>query len=98
MARFDVYELAGGGLAIDCQADFLSDIATRFVVPLTPLGEGPPPNPKLNPQFDVDGERLVMTTQFATSVRVRELRKRVSSLDHEHLRIISAIDMLMGTG
>lgn len=98
MARFDVYELAGGGLAINCQANLLGDIATRLVVPLMPLGEGPPPNPKLNPQFDVDGERLVMTTQFATSVRVRELRKRVSSLDHEYLRIISAIDVLIGAG
>lgn len=98
MARFDVYRLRDGGLAIDCQADFLDDIGTRFVVPLMPPGEGPPSNTRLNPRFDVDGENLVAVPQFATAVRTRELVKKVGSLDHEHIRIVGAIDVLIGSG
>ena len=98
MARFDVYRLRDGGLAIDCQAAFLEDIGTRFVVPLMPPGEGPPPNPRLNPRFEVDGEPVVMVPQFATAVRTRELVGRITSLDHEHIRVVGAIDVLIGSG
>lgn len=97
MARFDIYRLADGGLVVDCQADFLGEIATRFVAPLLPSGDAPPPNGRLNPIFDVLGERLVMVTQFATAMRVAELGARAGSLDHEHLRVIGAIDVLIGT-
>jgi toxin CcdB len=98
MARFDVYRLADGGLVIDCQADVLDDIGTRFVLPLLPPGAAPPSNGRLNPMFEVNGETLVMVTQFATSLRTAELKSRVTSLDREHLRIIGAIDVLTGSG
>lgn len=98
MARFDVHRLSDGGLVLDCQADFLDEIATRFVVPLAPLGEGPPTNTRLNPRLEVNGETLVMLTQFATSIRTAELRAKVASLDHAHFQIIGAIDVLTGSG
>ena len=97
MARFDVYELRDGGLVVDCQAAFLSDIGTRFAVPLLPRGSGPSPNPRINPEFDVEGERLVLVVQLAGTVRTSELRRKVTSLDSEYLRVVDAIDTLIGT-
>jgi len=97
MARFDIYRLRDGSLAVDCQADFLDDIGTRFVIPLLPRGEGPAPNARINPEFDIDGETMVLLTQLATAVRTSELRTRTGSLDREHLRITQAIDVLIGT-
>lgn len=98
MARFDVYTLRDGGLVLDCQADFLDQISTRFIVPLLPPGEAPPANPRLNPIFEVEDEPLVMVTQFAAAVRVAELRTKVTSLADQHFRIIGAIDVLTGSG
>lgn len=97
MARFDVYRLGDGALVVDCQADFLDDIGTRFVVPLLPPGIGVPPNPRINPQFDVNGEPLVLATQLAGTIRTSELKSRVATLDRDHLRITAAIDVLIGT-
>lgn len=97
MARFDVYRLADGGMVVDCQANFLDDIGTRFTIPLIPHGLGAPPNRRINPEFNVDGERLVLVTQLASAIRTNELRTRVASLDAEHLTITGAIDILIGT-
>lgn len=99
MARFDVHRLGDGGLVLDCQADFLDEIGTRFVVPLEPPGaDRPPANPRLNPVFEINGETLVMVTQLAAAIRTSELKGRVGSLDHEHFRIVGAIDSLIGAG
>lgn len=98
MARFDVYHLADGGIGIDCQNDMLDDIGTRFVVPLAPRGEGPPPNSRLNPVFDINGEPMIMVTQFATAIRTNELRGRIMSLAEHDYRITGAIDVLIGAG
>jgi toxin CcdB len=98
MARFDVYRLRDGGLALDCQANFLDDIGTRFVVPLMPLGDGPPPNQRLNPAFEIEGEPVVLVPQFATAIRTRELAKKIGSLADEHIGIVAAIDVLIGNG
>lgn len=97
MARFDVYRLNDGSMVVDCQADFLSDIGTRFVLPLLPQGEGPGPNARINPEFDINGERLVLVAQLAATLRTTELRTRVTSLADESYRIIGAIDVLIGT-
>ncbi len=97
MARFDVYRLRDGSLVVDCQADFLRDIGTRFVLPLLPRGEGPEPNARINPEFDIEGERLVLVAQLAATIRTTELRARVTSLADEEYRITGAIDVLIGT-
>lgn len=97
MARFDVYRLRDGSLVVDCQADFLKNIGTRFVVPLLPRGEGPAPNARINPEFEVEGERLVFVTQLAATLRTSELRSRVTSLAEEDDQVIGAIDVLIGT-
>ena len=52
MAKFDVYrQKLGGCHVLDCQADLLSDLNTRLVVPLLPIGEAPKPAIRLNPIF-----------------------------------------------
>lgn len=97
MARFDVYSLRDGSLVVDCQADFLNDIGTRFVVPLLPRGQGPQPNARINPGFEVNGEPLVFVVQLAATLRTSELRSRVTSLSDDDYRITGAIDVLIGT-
>lgn len=98
MAQLDVYRLADGGLVLDCQTARFDDIGTRFVVPLMPGEYAPPHHPVLNPIFEVDGERVSMATQFATSIRTQELRRRVDTLVDRRDEIIAAIDALIGIG
>jgi toxin CcdB len=97
MARFDVHRLRDGSLIVDCQADFLEDIGTRFVVPLLPRGDGPAPNARINPEFTFNGETMVLVTQLASALRTSELRAKVGTLDYDHPRITGAIDVLIGT-
>ena len=96
MARFDVYrQPGGGGYLLDCQADVLANLNTRFVVPLLPREEGPLPIARLNPAFRIGEEEVVMYTQFAASVTARELQTAVGSLEEEHRSIMNALDVLL---
>ncbi len=96
MARHDVYRNAGGpGFLLDCQADLLSSLNTRFVVPLLPPDEAPLASARLNPAFFVQGEPVVMYTQFAASVPAGQLADPVQSLAEEHSAIMNALDMLI---
>jgi toxin CcdB len=97
MARFDVYREPGlnGGYLLDCQADILAILNTRFVVPLLPPDEAPLAGARLNPSFMIEGEPVVMYTQFAASVPVSALGQRVVSLANDHHTIMNAIDMLL---
>lgn len=96
MARFDVYpQGSGSSYLLDCQADALRALNTRLVVPLLPPGEGPLPIARLNPAFHVAGEEVVMYTQFAAAVPVRELSPPVASLAAEDRKILNALDVLL---
>lgn len=96
MAKFDVYRLqSGNGYLLDCQADLLNDLNTRFVVPLLPVEEAPKPAARLNPVFDIQGETYVMVTQFAATVPASELKIRVMSLGEQGFAIGNALDMLI---
>lgn len=96
MARFDVYARRGAaGFLLDCQADLLSELNTRLVVPLLPEAAAPRPAARLNPLFSVRGEKVVMVTQFAAAIPVRELGERVGSLLSEQDAIGNALDMLI---
>lgn len=95
MAQFDVIALKSGEWVIDCQADLLSDISTRFVIPLHLPQNAPPVQPRLNPTFRIAGEPHVMVTQFAGAVPVSELGATIASLDEDQFTIKNAIDMLL---
>jgi toxin CcdB len=62
MARFDVYLSREGDYLLDCQADVLSNLNTRFRIPLQPPAVAPLAGPRLIPEFDVDGTALCMLT------------------------------------
>ena len=54
MARFEVFANPGGaGYVLDVQADVLSELNTRIVVPLLPLTQAPVPADRLNPVFNI---------------------------------------------
>lgn len=95
MARFDVYRTPDGWLALDCQADTLSHLNTRFAVPLLPRTDAPLPAEYLNPILAIDGAEVVMVTQFAASVPIRDLRDRVGTLVAQEYAIGRALDMLV---
>lgn len=96
MAKFDVYRLRqGGGLVLDCQADLLNDLHTRFVVPLLTAEEAPKAAARLNPIFDIEGVTLVMATQFTSAIPLSELGEKVVSLTREQDAIGNALDMLI---
>jgi len=95
MARFDVYRNVDGTLLLDCQANILSSLNTRFVVPLLPPDGAPVAGYGLNPSFQVEGKSLVMYTQYAASVPVRELGPSVASLAAEADKVVNALDMLI---
>lgn len=98
MAKYDVYRMRDGrALVLDCQADLLDALNTRLVVPLLPIDEAPPAMARLNPVFQIEGRRVVMATQFAAAVMMRELGEWVASLADEQDAIGNALDML-GSG
>ena len=98
MARLDVHPMPGAnraGYVVDVQAELLSHLATRTVVPLLPERAAPPPITDLNPVFEIGGERHVMVTQAIASIPGRELKRTVASLADRHDAITRALDILL---
>lgn len=94
MAQFDVYRL-NDGLVVDCQADALSHYDTRLVAPLMAPEVGPLAAKRFNPVFTINGQRLVMYTQYASAIARRRLGEHVISLDDQRDAIIAALDVLI---
>jgi toxin CcdB len=94
MARFDVLRTADGAYVVDYQSDMLSHLQTRFVIPLMPPELEPKISERLNPAFDIDGQRYVLYPQFAASVMRSDLKDYVTSLIDCDFTIIDAFDML----
>src|SRR3546814_5378197 len=96
MAKFGVYRLRdGNGYLLDCKADLLRDLNTRFVVPLLPVDTAPKPAARLNPIFEIKGEQYMMVTQFAPIVPSSELRTLVMLLSEKGLTLGNAIDLMI---
>lgn len=93
MAQFDVYRIRGNVLAVDCQSDLLSDLRTRFVVPLRPVETVI--FKRLTPSFTIDGEVLTMITPLARAIDVRDIEDTIASLDAEQFEIKATLDMLI---
>lgn len=95
VARFDVYaHPEGKSYLLDVQADLLTSLNTRVVVPLMLVSTAPPAAKHLNPVFEIQNKRYVMVTQFLASVPVSILKTPVSSLALQDTDIIAALDML----
>ena len=95
MARFDVFaNRSGAGYLLDVQADLITRLNTRVVVPLLPLDVAPSAADRLNPIFQVQGVQVSMVTQFMAAVPSSELTSHVASLSRDSDAIFAAIDFL----
>ena len=96
MPKYDVFpNPSGDGYLLDVQTDLLSDLNTRVVVPLLPKSKAPKPATRLNPVFEINGQAVVMVTQFLAAVPVGALKSQITNLNDEFEQITGAIDMLM---
>lgn len=76
MSRFDVYPgpaTGGIGYVLDVQADLLSDLETRVVVPLLPPEHAPTPARTLDPTVAINGQPHLILTQLLATVPARHL-------------------------
>jgi len=98
MGRLDVHPMPGKGregYVVDVQADLLSHLGTRTVLPLIPEDAAPKPINELNPVFEIHGKRHVLVTQAIASIPGRELKRAVAALTEHHDRITRALDILL---
>ena len=96
MARFSVHPLvAKKGLVLCVQSDLLDNLSSRMVIPLVPVAEAHKPFQKLNPVFDIDGEKFVLYTEQLTAVDRNKLKPATASLEDHHHEIVQAIDFLL---
>ncbi len=95
MAQFDVYAMPDGSLLLDCQADILNELNTRFVVPLLDPDDAPKIVRGFNPAFEIGGQAVVMYTQFSAAVPVSILTQPIDNLASQHFTILGALDMLI---
>ncbi len=84
------------GYVVDVQADLLSDLRTRIVIPLLSEAEAPKITFKaLNPTCVINGAKHVLMTQSLGSVSAKELGPSVGSLAEQRGPIIRALDALL---
>src|SRR5262249_30789465 len=79
---------------LDVQADLLSDLTTRVVVPLVRAAAFMQPAARLHPMFAVAGQDLVMATHLVTVVRQESLGACVASLGDQREAIVAAMEFL----
>lgn len=99
MAQFDVYRNPNPATRVrapfllDVQAPLLEPLATRIVVPLCKLDAvGGKPAERLNPQFEIEGRKLVMLTQELAGIPRKALGEHAGNLAAERGQIIAALD------
>lgn len=97
MARFDLHAMPGGkaeGYLVNVQAELLTVITTRVVLPLLPADAARSAT-QLNPVFEIDGKNHVLVTQAISAVSTAELKKVVGSLAGGRDEITRALDLLL---
>lgn len=101
MARFDVYatpireERNHTPYWLDVQADHLSALATRVIVPLRKVQPKMPLKQRLNPEFVVDGMAVFADTANLGNFPIALLRKPVGSLREHRFAVDDALDFLL---
>ena len=100
MAQFDVRENTGRNpdvipYIVEIQADLLDGLATRVVIPLVRRAFMTPAA-YLNPEFEIEGEAVVLSTaEIAALARGELTGEVVANLESDRDRIIRAIDVLL---
>ena len=99
MAQFDVHKDRKGKLyplLLDVQADVLSHLDTRVVVPLAPKRTyGAKPMRIVNPVVSIRGVEYVVVIQELAAIAVAELGDRQGSLGQHRGELIAALDFLL---
>jgi toxin CcdB len=100
MARWDVYRNTTSRAAadipylLDVQADLLSHLDTRVVVPLYVAAAVPRPISHLQPVLQVEERAVVMDTPTLVGVPRRVLGERVANLAPQGPTLLAALDFL----
>lgn len=103
MARFDVYgnpDAAERKLIpffLDIQNGFLEGLDTHVVVPLRAAHGFRRRLRNLHPEFEVQGQAVVMDTPAIAAIPVTELRRPLANLADQRLLIQDALDTLFGS-
>lgn len=95
MARYSVYRLKSGVVVLDCQADILSTLPTRFSAPLLAPTDVPNPIARLHPTLKIGNEQRIMVTNEAGAILVTEIAEVIASLADDDMSIANAFDMLL---
>jgi toxin CcdB len=96
MARFDVYPHPdGNGYLLDVQADLLSHLNTRLVIPALPLRAAPKPARVLNPQLEIQRTSCSVVTPYMATILASVLKSRVINAAPRRDEIVAAIDLLL---
>ena len=83
-------------LLLDIQADFLKDLATRIVIPLTPQAASKSQKmDKLTPVVEVDGKKYIVVTPQLSAIAKKELGPVVADLSCDRVDFINALDFLI---
>jgi toxin CcdB len=96
MARRDVHRCRRSGVPylVDNQADFLSRLPTRLVIPLVPAAAIAPPIDRLHLRVTVEGRELILATNLMASIRRDQLGEKVASLEDRRSEIVAAVAFL----
>lgn len=100
MAQFDVCRNANPVSSrdipylLEVQSDLLGILSTRVVAPLVRATEMGKVAKTLNPQFEIEGISVVMSTPEIAGVPRRVLGEKIASLQHRREEIIAALDLL----
>jgi toxin CcdB len=97
MARLDVYPAPGRaavGYVVDVQADLLSELSNRVVVPLLPESVVQAAAARRSPLFEI-GHRHVPIVQWIATAPRRELRGAVASVQDQRDTIPAPIGFLL---
>lgn len=103
MAQFDVHRNPGRSrtvipYVVVVQSDRWQSLPDRVAVPLVAAREVDYRDRTLNPEFVIEGIPVVLNPLQIAAIPARFLGAVVTSIDHEHTRIIAAIDLLIQQG
>ena len=85
----------GNGFLVDAQADLMSHLNSRLVIPLVRSDIAPTPLKVLNPIFQIEDAAYLMLTQQMAAVSVQILKRPVLNVKDRRDEIVAAIDLLL---
>lgn len=98
MAQFDVYKNINENskenipYLLDIQSDILNNLSSRVVVPLILNVNA---LKILNPEFEIENKKVIMSTSELASISLNNIGDRVCSMKDKREEIIAAIDFLV---